>query len=149
MIFQKEGLGMFYRGYPLTLLYVCIQHGGSFFIGTNIKEYCQQHHESKAKKWYVDFISGSLGSVMGQLLGYPLDRLRKRYIALPMLSQTGEQKQALNLLQLAGQIYREEGLIKGYYKGLSLTLIKYPIAGGIVWTVRHHINRMLDKHFDF
>jgi len=51
--------------------------------------------------------------------------------------------------ELIKDIYKNEGIINGFYKSFSLTLMKIPIAGGIVWSIKNFLNRTIDKHFDF
>lgn len=49
--------------------------------------------------------------------------------------------------QLIRHIYTNEGAI-GFYKGLSINLIKGPLATGTVWTIKNKLNRKLDKNYD-
>lgn len=37
----------------------------------------------------------------------------------------------------------------GFYKGLSINLIKGPLATGTVWTVKNFLNRSIDKAYDY
>jgi solute carrier family 25 protein 42 len=42
-----------------------------------------------------------------------------------------------------------EGGIKGFYKGISLNLLKAPLASATAWAVKNNLNRKLDKNYDF
>jgi solute carrier family 25 protein 42 len=44
--------------------------------------------------------------------------------------------------------YKESGLV-GFYKGLSLNIIKAPLSLATVWTVKNNLNRLMDKSYDF
>ena len=46
------------------------------------------------------------------------------------------------------QILEREGLIRGFYKGLSLNMVKAPLASATGWTVKNHLNRIMDKNYD-
>jgi len=46
-------------------------------------------------------------------------------------------------------IIEREGGVKGFYKGISLNLIKAPLSLATVWTVKNYLNRLLDKSYDF
>ena len=46
-------------------------------------------------------------------------------------------------------IYHNEGLIRGFYKGFSMNLIKGPIGNGITWSSKNFLNRTLDGAYDF
>ena len=50
--------------------------------------------------------------------------------------------------QLIKNILDEEGGIRGFYKGVSLNMIKAPLSLATVWTVKNYLNRLLDKQYD-
>ncbi len=45
-------------------------------------------------------------------------------------------------------IYENEGKMVGFYKGVSLNMIKAPLASATAWTVKNFLNRRLDSHYD-
>jgi len=53
-----------------------------------------------------------------------------------------------NYKRLISDIYNKEGGVIGFYKGISLNMIKAPISLATVWTVKNYLNRMLDKSYD-
>ena len=55
----------------------------------------------------------------------------------------------ISTADLFKQIHNEEGLIKGFYKGFSINVIKTPISNGIAWTIKNILNRIFDKNFKF
>lgn len=46
-------------------------------------------------------------------------------------------------------IYQVEGIIKGFYKGVSLNFVKAPLSSGTAWMVKNSVNRLLNKNYDF
>jgi solute carrier family 25 protein 42 len=42
-----------------------------------------------------------------------------------------------------------EGIVKGFYKGVSLNFIKAPLSSGTAWMVKNSANRLLNKNYDF
>lgn len=81
---------------------------------------------------------------MGQVLGYPLDILRKRMQGQYLLFQKQEIDRMLNYRELIRAILDKEGFLKGFYKGISLNMIKAPLASATAWTVKNHLNRIMD-----
>ena len=54
----------------------------------------------------------------------------------------------MNYKELVLSIYKKEGLFKGFYKGLSLNMVKAPLASATAWTVKNNLNRRMDKNYD-
>lgn len=71
------------------------------------------------------------------------------------------------LWKLTKDIYIKEGIIRGFYKGITLNIIKVifillfinnlnytikkkqaPLSSGTAWTVKNSLNRYLDKKYD-
>ena len=88
-------------------------------------------------------------SAIGQLAAYPFDVLRKRMQGQKLLYHKKEIATLSNYSTLIKDIYHKEGGIIGFYKGVSLNLLKAPLSLATVWTVKNYFNRMLDKSYDF
>lgn len=85
-VYMTEGFLGFYKGFGASLCGIIIYHGFSFFIFTSIKQWIKKNNPDSFKKWYVDFMTGGV-SAFGQLLGYPLDIIRKRMQGQHLLFQ--------------------------------------------------------------
>lgn len=68
-----------------------------------MKEIIKKHHADGYKKWYFDFLAGGV-SAMGQLLGYPLDIVRKRMQGQYLLLQKKEIDKMMNYRELIKSI---------------------------------------------
>ena len=146
-IFHTEGLIGFYQGYIAASFGIVIYHGCSFFVFTKLKEKVKQIWPNSYSKWYVDFSIGAISAV-GQLVAYPFDIVRKRMQGQKLLYQKKEIQILSNYKRLISDIYNKEGGVIGFYKGISLNMIKAPISLATVWTVKNYLNRMLDKSYD-
>jgi hypothetical protein len=147
-IYRKEGFLGFYKGYQAAVVGVVIYQGISFSLYTKCKEHIKQADPGKYQKWYVDFLLGGLSAV-GQIVAYPLDILRKRMQGQALLVEKGELAAKQDYQQLINDIYTKERGVKGFYKGVTLNLVKAPLASASAWTIKNFINRKLNKFYDF
>lgn len=138
----------FYKGYQAAVIGVVIYQGISFSLYTKCKEKIKEADPTKYQKWYVDFLLGGLSAV-GQIVAYPLDILRKRMQGQALLIEKGELKSKQNYSELIKDIYGKERGIRGFYKGVTLNLVKAPLASASAWTIKNFINRKLNKFYDF
>jgi hypothetical protein len=148
LIYRKEGFLGFYKGYAAAVVGVMIYQGISFSIYARSKEWMMKVDPAKYHKWYVDFLLGGLSAV-GQIVAYPLDILRKRMQGQALLINKGELKSKQNYKELINDIYSKERGIRGFYKGVTLNIIKAPLASASAWTIKNFINRRLNKFYDF
>lgn len=148
VIYQKEGFFGFYKGYLAAIIGVMIYQGISFSLYTKSKERVHAMDPSKYQKWYVDFFLGGMSAV-GQIIAYPLDILRKRMQGQALLVEKGELKAKQTYKELIRDIYSKEKGVLGFFKGVTLNLIKAPLASASAWTIKNFINRRLNKFYDF
>jgi solute carrier family 25 protein 42 len=146
-VYVVEGFLGFYRGFLASLCGIVIYHGFSFFIFTSAKNWIREYDPQDFRKWYVDFLSGGLSSI-GQVFGYPIDIIRKRMQAQYLLFQKKEIPRVQNYKELISDIWKKEGILKGFYKGISLNALKGPLAISTAWTVKNKLNRLMDQTYD-
>lgn len=88
-------------------------------------------------------------SAIGQIVAYPLDILRKRMQGQALLISKGTLKEKQTYFELCKYIYQYEKGIKGFYKGITLNLIKAPLGSASIWTMKNFMNRKLNRLYDF
>lgn len=74
-------------------------------------------------------IFGACAGLIGQSASYPLDVVRRR---MQTAGVTGHPR--TSIARTMCTIVREEGAVRGLYKGLSMNWLKGPIAVGISFT---------------
>lgn len=74
-------------------------------------------------------ICGAIAGLLGQSASYPLDIVRRRMQTATLTGTTYS-----TIRSTITTVVRQEGVIKGLYKGLSLNWVKGPIAVGISFT---------------
>ena len=79
------------------------------------------------------FATGAIAGIVAQATTYPLDVVRRRMQVDP--------ERYPSMTSTLGRVLREEGFIKGLYKGLSMNLIKGPIAVAISLNANDHIKK--------
>lgn len=119
-IVQKEGVSALYRGFLPTMVGIVPYAGTAFATNELIKNHLRRN--SKLSK-LQSFISGSLAGLSGQVVSYPIEVLRRRIQTSPQLGNEGYRSLLITL--------KNEGLIHGWFKGLSMNLIKGPISCGV------------------
>lgn len=88
-----------------------------------------EHTNDRAILTSERLVCGAVAGMLGQSASYPLDIVRRR---MQTASLTHRDYDTIRMT--VSKVIREEGLIRGLYKGLSLNWIKGPIAVGISFT---------------
>lgn len=140
-IIQCEGSKTLFRGYAPTLLGVIPYAGMSFFTYDSLKrEYFKRTGEKQPNTMY-SLLFGAIAGVFGQSSSYPLDIVRRRMQTTGVTPHC--QDRYLTIGSTIKKIYYEEGIIHGFYKGLSMNWIKGPLAVGISFATYDHIKELL------
>ncbi|XP_061511388.1 mitochondrial coenzyme A transporter SLC25A42 [Anopheles gambiae] len=140
-IWQCEGPRTLYRGYWATILGVIPYAGTSFFTYDTLKNEYYKRTGDKSPNTVISLTFGAVAGVIGQSSSYPLDIVRRRMQTTGVTAQCADQY--LTIGRTLIKIYRHEGLVKGFYKGLSMNWIKGPIAVGISFATYDHIKHLL------
>ncbi|XP_073180545.1 mitochondrial coenzyme A transporter SLC25A42 isoform X3 [Lepidochelys kempii] len=128
-ISREEGLKTLYRGFAPTILGVIPYAGLSFFTYESLKK-LHADHSGRAQPYPLERLAfGACAGLIGQSASYPLDVVRRRMQTAGVMGHVYG-----SILPTMREIIREEGLIRGLYKGLSMNWVKGPIAVGISFT---------------
>ncbi|VDO61923.1 unnamed protein product [Haemonchus placei] len=130
---NKGGVLTLYSGLWPTLLGVTPYAGSSFFTYETLKlKYKERTGYDATSPWRMLF--GAFAGLVGQSSSYPLDIIRRRM-------QTGHIKPNSGVLRSLISIYKNEGLKRGLYKGLSMNWVKGPIAVGVSFTTYEYLRQ--------
>lgn len=135
-IWKEEGPYAFYKGYIPTILGVIPYAGVSFYTyGTLQNWIIYQFGTTNA---FSNLICGAVAGMLGQSSSYPLDIVRRRMQTSAVTGQVYD-----SIVGTLVKVYREEGLVQGIYKGLSMNWVKGPVAVGISFATYDHIRDYL------
>jgi len=147
-IYREEGVLALYRGLTPTLLGVIPYAGTSFFTYETLKRVAIRRkggdlsHPSLPSP-LERLGAGAVAGLLGQTASYPLDIVRRR---MQTSKQLGKGDKYRNVLCALRVIWTHEGM-KGLYKGLSMNLIKGPMAVSIAYTVNDYVRLGLNMSF--
>ncbi|XP_053155452.1 mitochondrial coenzyme A transporter SLC25A42 [Hemicordylus capensis] len=128
-ISREEGLKTLYRGFAPTILGVIPYAGLSFFTYETLKK-LHADHSGRPQPYPIErLVFGACAGLFGQSASYPLDVVRRRMQTAGVMGHSYH-----SILRTMREIIREEGLVRGLYKGLSMNWVKGPIAVGISFT---------------
>jgi len=141
-IYREEGLVSMYRGLSPTLMGVIPYAGTSFFTYETLKQAAVARKErlcvaasSPPQPSTLERLgAGAVAGLLGQTASYPLDIVRRRMQTARQLGKGDKYSSVWTALQV---IWSQEGM-RGLYKGLSMNLIKGPIAVSIAYTVNDY-----------
>uniref|UniRef100_A0A0N5A2F4 Mitochondrial carrier protein n=1 Tax=Parastrongyloides trichosuri TaxID=131310 RepID=A0A0N5A2F4_PARTI len=124
--YNRHGIGAFYRGIVPAIVGVVPYAGSSFFTYETLKLWYKDEFKTESPAyWRMAF--GAVSGVIGQTSSYPFDIVRRRM-------QTERIPKYQGILKSLYLIGKNEGIVGGLYKGLSMNWIKGPLAVGISLT---------------
>nr|CAD7406122.1 unnamed protein product [Timema poppensis] len=125
----EEGPRAFYRGYLPTVLGVIPYAGVSFFTYDTLKKKYIDYTGNPTLNPAASLLFGAAAGMLGQSSSYPLDIVRRRMQTSPL---TGTHYRSI--FSTLKKVYRDEGIRRGFFKGLSMNWVKGPVAVGISFT---------------
>ncbi|XP_023217840.1 mitochondrial coenzyme A transporter SLC25A42-like [Centruroides sculpturatus] len=143
-ICREEGPKTLYRGYSPTVLGVIPYAGTCFFTYETLKRLHNEYTQRDAPNPAERMLCGAIAGLLGQSSSYPLDIVRRR---MQTAQLTGNTYYTISGTMIS--VVREEGLIGGLYKGLSMNWVKGPIAVGISFTTFDLTQRFLRQQSFF
>jgi solute carrier family 25 protein 42 len=111
-IVKSEGMKTLYSGLRPTLMGIIPYAGTSFAVYETLK--------SETNSFASRFLVGAVAGFIAQASTYPLDVVRRRMQVYPLTYRS--------ISQTFKKVCAKEGFIRGLYKGLSMNLVKGPIA---------------------
>ncbi|XP_049733463.1 mitochondrial coenzyme A transporter SLC25A42 isoform X1 [Elephas maximus indicus] len=141
-ISREEGLKTLYHGFTPTLLGVIPYAGLSFFTYETLKSLHREYSGRRQPYPLERMIFGACAGIIGQSASYPLDVVRRR---MQTAGVTGYPR--ASILRTMITIVRDEGAVRGLYKGLSMNWLKGPIAVGISFTT-FDLMQILLRHLE-
>lgn len=141
-IWKNEGPLTLYRGLTPTLIGVIPYAGTSFGIYETLKSYRSAHSDKEKLNPLERMMFGAVAGLVGQSSSYPLDIVRRR---MQTAKVTGNGNSYNTIIGTLVKVYREEGLVHGLYKGLSMNWIKGPIAVGISFSTFDTLKIFLEQ----
>jgi len=112
-----------------------------------LKAELRERYPKLAQSKRYDFLFGAFSGILGQVVAYPFDVVRRRMQAQNYLYSHGHVDKIRTVREMVRFIYTNEGIIRGFYKGISVNAIKAPLATGTSFTIKNALNRKLDKNF--
>lgn len=138
-IVRSEGIPALYRGFTPAMLGVIPYAGTSFFTYETLKLTFKTADNSQLHP-LQRLCFGALAGLLGQTASYPLDIVRRRIQTATVLGSSHKYTSILGTLLY---VYRNEGIWRGLYKGLSMNFIKGPVATGISFCMFDTVNQSL------
>lgn len=136
-VWQTEGGRTLFHGLPPTLLGIVPYAGVSFFTFETLKETLRRARHEDHLTAPERLFCGACAGLAGQVSTYPLDVVRRRMQTDGFLgSEPGvvAPRRYRGVLDTLRQVYRNEGLRRGLYRGISMNFIKGPVAVGVSFT---------------
>lgn len=139
-IWKEEGPRTFYRGYIPTIMGVIPYAGVSFFTYDTLKKHYTDYTGQKKPHALASLLFGAIAGMLGQSSSYPLDIVRRRMQTTPY-----HESKYQTIMGTLTTIYEEEGIRRGFFKGLSMNWVKGPVAVGISFATYDKIRDLLHR----
>lgn len=136
-IYTNYGIGGFYRGIIPTLQGILPYVGTNFCTYEIFKYHFQQHN---ALNMYTILLSGTTSGLIGQIVSYPFDVVRRR-----LQSQSIDANTKIIKYSTCKHIYviiKNEG-VKNLYKGIGINFIRAGPSMGVGFVTYEHTKKFL------
>ncbi len=140
---QEGGLRGLYKGYSASFVAVPIAYGVKFFLQDRLAAACFSYMtpSSPIPRPAVHSASGAAAATVAVTIVHPFDVVRRR-MQLARLSQDTE-KFGRNIFATLLLVYRDNGVVRGLYRGLSLNYIKVVPYWTVMFGLTDYIKTML------
>ena len=144
-ILRNEGVTALYRGALLSLIGVLPYSGCVFFTYESLKHIrmgksestivthamlvsSEDHNAHRPINKAERMLFGATAGLVGQTASYPFDVIRRR---LQTAAVIRPKEASFGAIATATKIIREEAILRGLYKGVTMNWLKGPISVGI------------------
>lgn len=127
-ILRTEGVTALYRGGLLSIIGVLPYSGFVFFTYESLKHIRLDYHSHRPINKVERMLFGAVAGLVGQTASYPFDVIRRRLQTAAVIRPN---EMNMGALSTASKIIREEGIIRGLYKGVSMNWLKGPVSVGV------------------
>ncbi|OWF51841.1 graves disease carrier protein-like [Mizuhopecten yessoensis] len=150
---QEGGVRALYRGIVPSLLGMVPYAGTSFYSFETLKDlslknfpdYVARPSSTNPDKLVLimpaKVVFGGIAGAMGQTLAYPLDVVRRRVQLARMLPDSDKYRR--RWYQILIMIYKEDGVPRGLYRGMSINYLR----GAPMYAVSFTMNEILKEMF--
>lgn len=152
-IYLKEGgIAGFYRGLTPTIIGMAPYAGVSFFTFSTLKSLGLKHfpeqlgHPSSDNpdvlilKLHVNLFCGGVAGAIAQTISYPLDVARRR---MQLGAVLPDSEKCVSLVKTLKYVYKEFGIKRGLYRGLSLNYIRCVPSQAMAFTTYEFMKQVL------
>ncbi|KAJ8248639.1 hypothetical protein GJAV_G00244170 [Gymnothorax javanicus] len=152
-IYQKEGgFSGFYRGLTPTIIGMAPYAGFSFFTFSTLKTLGLAHApellgrpsldnpDVLVLKTHINLLCGGIAGAIAQTISYPLDVARRRMQLGALLADSDK---CLTLTKTLRYVYRQYGVKRGLYRGLSLNYIRCVPSQAVAFTTYEFMKQVL------
>nr|XP_033796441.1 graves disease carrier protein isoform X1 [Geotrypetes seraphini] len=152
-IYTKEGgIQGFYRGLVPTILGMAPYAGVSFFTFGTLKSVGLSHAPTLlgkpsmdnpdvlVLKTHVNLLCGGVAGAVAQTISYPLDVTRRRMQLAAILPDSDK---CLTMVQTLKHVYKQYGIRRGFYRGLSLNYIRCIPSQAVAFTTYEFMKQLL------
>jgi solute carrier family 25 protein 42 len=122
-VIKSDGFLSLYSGLKPTLVGIVPYAGTSFTVYETLK--------TDETTFTKRFLIGAIAGVTAQATTYPLDVVRRRMQVSPL--------EYPSVMHAFRKVYVHEGISRGLYKGLSMNIIKGPMAVAISLNANDHL----------
>jgi len=141
-ILRNEGVTALYRGALLSIIGVLPYSGFVFFTYESLKHIRLDYYSHRPINKAERMLFGAIAGLVGQTASYPFDVIRRRLQTAAVIRPN---EASMGALATAKKIIREEGIIRGLYKGVSMNWLKGPISVGVSFMTFDTLVRLIRR----
>uniref|UniRef100_H2Y4Y6 Uncharacterized protein n=1 Tax=Ciona savignyi TaxID=51511 RepID=H2Y4Y6_CIOSA len=148
-IYKHEGgIRGFYKGISATVIGMVPYAGVSFYTFDSLKELCIKHYpellarpdnfspETLVLKTWVSLLCGGFAGAISQTVSFPLDVARRR---MQLANVLPDSHKFQGISSTLATVYKENGIIRGLYRGLSINYLRVIPQQAIAFSVHEYL----------